>query len=101
MTALFGFTALFVGAAFSWSLLATVITAIAALTGAIPDRQYALSLAMADGGVVVLAVCLGWLCGAFVWVRSLRSARAISVALIATPFLFGALPIGLGLLSSM
>jgi hypothetical protein len=101
MTALFGFTAMFIGAAFSWSLFATVATALAAVTGSIPERQYALSLMLAGGGAIVLAVCVTWLFATFLWLRRLPSLRLVSLALIAAPFLLGALPFGWGLLSSM
>jgi len=100
MTALFGFTAMFVGAAFSWSSITTVAIAVAAATGSIPQRQYGLSLVVTAGAIVVLAACSGWLYGAFVWVRSLRSLRVVSLALIAAPFLLGVLPFGRGILSS-
>lgn len=101
MTALFGFTAMFVGAAFSWSIFTTFATVVAAAIGSIPERLFALSLALAVGGLVVLMVCCGWLYGAFTWVRSLPSLRMVSLGLIAAPFLLGALPFGWGLLSSM
>ncbi|QTN19145.1 hypothetical protein HZ989_13095 [Brevundimonas sp. AJA228-03] len=101
MTALFGFSAIFVGAAFAWSLVATIATALAAITGSIPERQFALSVVLAGGGAIVLAVCIAWLFGLFVWLRRLPSLRVTSAALIAAPFLLGALPFGWGLLSSM
>ncbi|MGV9008646.1 hypothetical protein [Brevundimonas sp.] len=89
--AFFGFTAIVVGAAFSWSLIGTLGTAFEFVTMAVPARVHAFYAVAFTGAVVVLAICACWIYAAIAWLRRLPSLRILSAAFIGVPFFIGAL----------
>ncbi|MDY6923865.1 MAG: hypothetical protein SWI22_07910 [Pseudomonadota bacterium] len=99
ITALFGFTAMFIGAALAWSLATVVGIGWTGLNGEIPERQYAYSAFWAGVGLLVFLVALAWLVGFLGWVRRQRQLRVLLFLLVISPFLFGFVWFGQGLLS--
>jgi hypothetical protein len=99
--AFFGFTAIVVGAAFSWSLIGTLGMAFEFVTTAVPARAHAIYAVTFAAAAVVLAICGSWIYAAIAWLRRLPSLRVLSAVFIGTPFLVGALTFAWSPLVSM
>ena len=97
VSALFGFSAIPVGAVTAWSvgLLASVAIGVASGLSA---EQRSLMLIIAAIGFVVALVAAAWLYVLVVWAKQLKRLRALTFLVILGPFMFGFLAFGRGLL---
>ncbi|RZJ37910.1 MAG: hypothetical protein EON87_21565 [Brevundimonas sp.] len=99
MTALFGFTSIFVGAALAWSLALLGSLAHSAATVGVPPQQVSISLVIGGFGLLVAVIGAAWLYVFWRWVAQLPKLRLLTFTIIALPFAFGFLTFGLGTLS--
>lgn len=99
MTALFGFSAVMIGAATAWSIGLLGSLAWGALSSGVPVEQQGLTFVMTTVGLLVGFFVTVWLCVFFVWVRQLPKLRTLTFVIIFAPFLFGFLSFGRGVLS--
>jgi NAD/NADP transhydrogenase beta subunit len=99
--AFFGFTAIVVGAAFSWSLIGVVGMVFEFVTTAVPARVHAFYAVEFAIAAVVLTICVCWIYAAIIWLRRLPTLRTLSAAFVGAPFLFGALTFAWGPFVSM
>ena len=97
VSALFGFSAIPVGAATAWSMGLLASIALAVASGAPPEQQN-LMLVFAILGVLVALVAAAWLYVFVVWAKQLQRLRALTFLVILGPFLFGFVAFGRGLL---